>query len=457
MTENTTKGSQVQGIATLLVLNDEIRKISSIREFGFYTTNETHHLIAYHTAYLWEPKAITGVEIIAQSGTAEIDPHAPANLWLVDTIKRILSHDNANTIHSIHAGVSKSDMLGADLNLYAINPHDEFAENILWCPFLNKANAIVGGLIIFRETPFNQDEIKMITWLIASYQYTWLTLQKTTRTMLLKKLKDKPYIIGMLVILAVICLFPTRLTVFGTGSVTPKDPILINAPMQGVIKSFAVSPGDKVKAGQLLLLMDQSDLLAQLEVNKRDYLLTQTRLRSAVNEGFDGKDSHSDVPLLRAQLDIDRAHFDYTSSLLAKTEIKSPTDGIVIFDSKEDLVGQPVQTGERILVVANPKSVELKVTIPVANFMQINVGDAGKFFLYGQLSALPIKVRTLGYNAVIQPNKSLAYNFVADFTDKSANPELGGQGNVEIYSARVPFIYYIFRRPLHSLRRALGL
>ncbi len=85
---NKAKHSQIEGLATLLVLNDEIRKLSNIREFGFYSTNETHHLIPYHTAYLWSPKALQGIEIVAQSGIAEIDEHAPANQWLIDTIKK---------------------------------------------------------------------------------------------------------------------------------------------------------------------------------------------------------------------------------------------------------------------------------------------------------------------------------------------------------------------------------
>ncbi len=33
--------SQIEGLATLLVLDDEIRKLTSLREFSFFATNET--------------------------------------------------------------------------------------------------------------------------------------------------------------------------------------------------------------------------------------------------------------------------------------------------------------------------------------------------------------------------------------------------------------------------------
>ncbi len=456
MAENQAKHSQIEGLATLLVLNDEIRKLTNIREFGFYATNETHHLIPYHTAYLWQPRAITGVEIIAQSGIAEIDEHAPANQWLIGVIKSILASPESKKIHNVETHATRADVVGGNLNLRSLNPKDEFADHLLWCPFLNKANELIGGLILFRETPFSADEIKMISWLIASYQYTWHTLLKHKKTQILKKIKERPYLIALGIILVFIMIFPTRLTVFGTGTVSPKDPVLINAPMQGVIKSFAVNPGEQVKAGQLLLTLDKADLLADVEVSKRDYMLTQARLRSAINEGFDNPVSRSEIPLLRAQLAIDQAHLDYTNSLLAKTDIISPAAGIVVFDSKEDWIGQPIQTGERILVVANPAKVEVKISLPVTNFMQMEVGDPGNFYLYGQFTPLSIKLRTLGYNAEIQPNKTLGYQLIADFTNPKDTPQLGSQGNVELYGRRVPFIYYILRRPIQASRRMFG-
>lgn len=457
MSDNRTKHSQIEGLATLLVLNDEIRKLASIREFGFYSTNETHHLIPYHTAYLWQPKAVVGIEIVAQSGIAEIDEHAPANQWLIGVIKKIRSSPEAKIIHTIDTHQTQNDVQGGELNLHKLNPDDEFADHLLWCPFLSKSNELLGGLILFRETTFSEDEIKMITWLIASLQYTWHTLQKQRKTAFLKSLRQKPYLIAMLVAIIVILLFPTRLTVFGTGSVVPKNPVLINAPMQGVIKSFTVDPGAMVKPGQLLLTLDKTDLQSDVEVNKRDLLLTQAKLRSAINEGFSNDAARSEVPLLRAQQSIDQAHLDYTNSLLDKTEITSPAAGIVVFDSKEDWIGQPIQTGERILVVADPNSLEVKISLPVTNFMQMQVGDVGNFYIYGRLSPLPIKIRTLGYNAEILPNKALGYQLIADFVNPDDKPQLGSQGNVEIYGRRVPFIYYILRRPIQAARLFIGL
>ncbi|HSW69308.1 MAG TPA: HlyD family efflux transporter periplasmic adaptor subunit [Gammaproteobacteria bacterium] len=442
--------TQIEGLATLLVLDDEIRKLGNLREFSFFATNETHRLIQYHTAYLWQIKELINIRVLAQSGTAEIDSNAPTIQWVKQQIELIHSSKNAKEIHQVNL----LEETHSEKNTYK---PDELPQYLLWCPLFNKANELNGGLILFREKYFSESEIKMLQWLIASYQYTWLLLVKTSKLPPWKKFREKPYFIMLALVVSGILFFPVRISVLGTGTVVPKLPVLINAPMQGVIKSFAVSPGDSVQAGQLLLTLDKSDLLSTAEVNKKDYLLTQAKLRATINASFNNHESNAEIPILQAQLAIDKAHLDYTNTLLEKSDIKSPIAGIVVFDSKEDWVNQPVQTGERILVVADPKQVKLKVFLPVADLIKLEVGSKGDFFLYGQLGTLPLRITTLGYNAKLLPNKILAYQLSAEFTNTKDTPQLGAQGTVRLYGNRVPLIYYLIRRPLQAMRQTLGI
>lgn len=455
---NKNSQSQIEGLATLLVLDDEIRKLTNLREFSFFATNETHRLIPYHTAYLWQSKELIDIYILAQSGTAEIDASAPTNQWLKEKINILKSDSKAREIHQIDL-LAQSDSEKTSAEKFSSTDYkpEELPQYLLWCPLFNKANVLNGGLIIFRETPFSEAEIKMLQWLIASYQYTWSILIKTSKLPPWKKFREKPYFIMLSIIVLSVLLFPVRLSVLGTATVVPKTPILINAPMQGVIKSFAVTPGQSVKAGQLLVTLDKTDLLSTAEVNRKDYLLTQAKLRATINAGFNKSEATSDIPILQAQLAIDKAHLDYTNELLAKADITSPIAGIVVFDSKEDWINQPVQTGERILIVADPKQVKLKIYLPVADLIKLEVGSNGDFFLYGQLGTLPIRITTLGYNAKLLPNKILAYQLSADFTDPGDNPQLGAQGTARLYGNRVPLIYYLIRRPLQAMRQTLGI
>lgn len=443
--------AQIEGLATLLVLYDEIKRLANLREFGFFSTNETHRLVAYHTAYLWEKKEFIGTDIVAQSGTAEFDPHTSINLWLKERIQFILAGEYAKQIHSFNISDFSKDI------------QDSWPESLpqffLWCPFTENQLDPTGGLVFFKEEAFKDSEIKMLRWLLASYQYTWHILIKPKASDKWQKLKKKPYFFTLIIIIICILLFPVKLSVIGNGTVIAKEPALINAPMQGIIKSFAVTPGSHVKKGQLLLILDDTDLVSSSKVNLRDYSLTETKLRTAINEAFNDQTKRTEVPVLQAQLAIDKAKLDYTKKLLEKTRVTSPIDGIVIFDSTEDWIGQPVQTGERILQVADPDHLKLKIELPVAERINLEVGGMGEFFMQGQLASIPIKITTLGYNAKIMPNKILIYEMQADIieTDSSNMPQLGAQGTVKLYGQRVPFLYYLIRRPLQAIRQRVGI
>jgi hypothetical protein len=428
-----------------------LRKLINLREFGFFSTNETHRLIPYHTAYLWEKRDLLGIHLIAQSGISELDTHAPTNQWLMETINKIREHPKAKEIHAIdfdHPNIAEISERRWPESL----PHF-----VIWCPLLTKSNELTGGLVFFRDTEFSESEIKMLIWLIASYQYTWRILSKPPRISVWRKLKEKPYITTLAIIIIIILLFPIRLSVLATGVVSPKNPILINAPMQGVIKSFAVSPGERVVPGQLLVSLDKTDLQATASVNQKDLQLTEAKLRTAINEGMSDPQSRSEIPVLQAQLAVDNAHLNYANELLKKADMVSPIAGLVVFDSKEDLLGQPIRAGERILTIADPHNVELKISLAVSDVIKLEPGNKGEFFLYGQLSGISIKLRTLGYNAKLLPNKILAYQLIGDFIDPKNAPQLGATGTVRLYGKRVPLIYYLIRRPLQALRQRFGI
>lgn len=453
MTTNTNDKThaQMEGLATLLVLNDEIRRVTNVREFGFFTTNETHRLIPYHLAFLWRKKEPFGLELLTQSGTPEIDNHSIANQWLKGKISEIAATPEAKKIHQVD--LAESELKAANKDQASLWTDSLFPNYLLWCPLFNKFNEVTGGLVYLREKPFSEAEIKMISWLISSYQYTWTSFLKHKKSDIIKFIKKKPVIIAVIIIL----LFPIRLSVLANATVVPKDPVLINAPIEGVIKSFAVVPGQVVKAGQLLFTMDKTDLESNADVSQKELMLTEAKLRTAINQGIDNEQISAEVPILKAQMAIDNAHIQYTNTLLAKTNVTSPISGVVVFDSKEDWVGQPVRTGERILVVTDPHKVELKIMLPITNVIELQIGSDGDFYLYGGLKSVPVQIKTLGYNAKLMPNKILSYELSADFTDNDNLPQLGVQGTVRLYGKHVPLIYYLLRRPIQSIRQSFGI
>ena len=99
--------------------------------------------------------------------------------------------------------------------------------------------------------------------------------------------------------------------------------------------------GDRVKRGQLLALLDPTDLTIQArsdaaEIRRLAALLAQQerlveRQQNLVRRGFISKNAADDATAqrdaLRAQLAVARAHADAGTSNLAKTRVLAPVDG----------------------------------------------------------------------------------------------------------------------------------
>lgn len=448
----------VEGLATLLVLQDQVKKLKNLREFGYFTTNETHRLMHFNIAYLWQKWELFDVNILAQSEVGEIDQKTPTNQWVKDIIKSFLNGANSGKIQifdfqDLSSSMEERPEIKKSLTK---NWPEVLPRYILWSPFLDTMGDISGGLIFFRDHAFTAQELKMFGWLASNYQYTWQFLTKSRLILFRKLFRKRNTLIIFGIIIAGIMLFPIRLSVVSNAIVGPKSPALINAPIAGIIKEFLVKPGDIIKTGQLLVVLDKKDIQNSLEVNQKKLLLTEAKLRSANTQGYDKTETRSEIPILEADLAINKAEVEYTKAVLDKTDIVSPVDGIAVFDSKEDWVGQPVQAGENIMTIADPNQVELKIELPVSELIDLKVGDKGKFYVYGQFSEMAVQLTSLGYSAKMLPNKTLAYLFIAEFIDKKNIPRLGSQGTVRLYGDYVPMVYYLFRRPLQYIRQLFG-
>jgi hypothetical protein len=448
----------LQGLATLLVLQDQVKNLTNLKEFGYFTTNETHRLLHFNTAYLWQKWELFDIQLLAQSEVAEIDQQTPANQWVKEAIKSILKIPNSRVIQAFDFGKSNPNPdTKVELNQDVVKTWpDVLPRHVLWSPFLDLSDEISGGLLLFRENPFTEQEVKMFRWLANNYQYTWQFLTKNNLIYFHRLFKKRVSLTILSVIAVGILLFPLRLSVVASATVSPKSPAFINAPIPGVIKEFLVKPGERVKSGQLLLELDKRDLQNSVAVTQKKFLYTQAKLRSATSQGYNKTDVRSEVPILQAELAVNKAELEYTQSILNKTDIYSPIDGVAVFDSKEDWLGQPVQAGENILTIADPNQVELKIALPTSELINLEVGTLGKFYVYGQLSEVPVSITTLGYNAKMMPNKTLAYQFIAEFTDPASAPRLGSQGTVRLYGHYVPLFYYLLRRPMQAIRQIFG-
>ncbi len=128
-------------------------------------------------------KRLQGRQLLMQSGTAEIDQTAPINRWLKQKIHTLCLSDNAKKIWQ--GSLTPEDLSPENKNAgdnAETNTTDQLWRDVLQKTFYGARYStrvmIYRGADFFREKPFSESEIKMLQWLIGSYQYTWIVLTK---------------------------------------------------------------------------------------------------------------------------------------------------------------------------------------------------------------------------------------------------------------------------------------
>jgi hypothetical protein len=153
-----------------------------------------------------------------------------------------------------------------------------------------------------------------------------------------------------------------------------------------------------------------------------------------------------------------RLETEYIKDLLEKAQIKSPRDGIAIFDDPSEWVGKPVAAGERVMIIANEDEIEIEAWLSVNNAIELPRDARVTFYLNtSPLSPIEGTVKSIGYEAVQRPDSTYAYRLRADVTSKNLNQRIGLKGTAKVSGRYVPLAYWVLRRPLAIARQFLGL
>jgi multidrug efflux pump subunit AcrA (membrane-fusion protein) len=252
-------------------------------------------------------------------------------------------------------------------------------------------------------------------------------------------------------------LLPVHLTVLAPAELVSAHPVVIRAPVDGVIGQFQVQPNQMVKAGQPLFTFDEAALDARRDVATQALAAAQAEFRQSEQQAMSDDKPKAQLALLFGKIAEKRAEADYLTAQVERARVTAPQDGMALFDDPSEWVGRPVQTGERIMRIAAPDDVEVEAWLPIGDAIALpQHADVRLYLAASPLSALAAQVRYVAHDAVPRPDGTYAYRVRAKL-DAPAAQRVGAKGTVKISGARVPLIYWIVRRPLATIRQALGI
>jgi hypothetical protein len=311
-----------------------------------------------------------------------------------------------------------------------------------------------GGLLLAASAPWADGHQALADMLISAYSHAWHSLRKPDRRKAalshLKTFRWR-YLLATLLIM----LYPSRQYVIAPAEVVPRHPLVVTAPLHGVIREVHVQPNQSVSAGEVLFEIDDVDLQNQLVLARRSLAITEAEYIRNSHASFECDECRAQAAELLAVMERDRASMAITVQQIERTRVLSPSIGVAVFSDINEWKGRPVRTGERVMLISNPEDTALRIDLPIDDAIAIDPGADVVF--YPNISPLLSYRATLyqtSYESTISANQALAYPLFAEFSNDAAR--LGLRGNAKIYGGRAPVIYLIMRKPAAWLRRTLA-
>lgn len=441
-------GRQVLGLTALLQLQKRARHVRSEQELGFLMVNDTFGLVRYRQALAWRRAARGEGTVLAVSGLSSADADSPYARYAC----RLLSaHGDPAAIRVL----STAD-LPVDL---AAEWSDYLPAHGLWLPLTALDERHLGGLLLAREEPWTEADRVLLENLGDAYAHAWGALTKQQRrwhhdAARLKSLRTLAY--GA-VALAILSLFPIRLSALAPAEVIPQAPTVVRAPFDGVVDKFLVAPNQPVTEDQPLFQLDPVRLQNRLNVANAALEAADAEYRQTAQQAVFDEKAKAQLVVLQGKRDQAAAEVVYVQDLMKRVVVRAPRAGLAVFADVNDWIGKPVTQGERVLTVAEPKDVELEIKLPVADAIAMDVGDPVSLFLnIDPQHPLDATIRLAAYQPEVGPDGVAAYRLKATFDASQAPVRIGLQGTAKIYGQRTTLFYHLFRRPLAALRQRLG-
>ncbi|SFL69010.1 efflux RND transporter periplasmic adaptor subunit [Pelosinus propionicus] len=128
--------------------------------------------------------------------------------------------------------------------------------------------------------------------------------------------------------------------VSATGTIKPVNMVDISSKITGLIKEVRVLENEQVKAGQILILLDDKRLMAQVSQSRAKLENTSANYQRNLQLNRIGAISNQQLDASVMDYSVAQATYDDAVSQLDDTVIKAPIDGVII--------GKPIPAGQTV-------------------------------------------------------------------------------------------------------------
>ncbi|MGC2857215.1 HlyD family efflux transporter periplasmic adaptor subunit [Novispirillum sp. DQ9] len=437
-------------LLTLLQLEKEARHADSEAALRYVAVNRTRALVAYRQAGLLLRSLDGAWSVEAVSDVAVLERDAPFVRWLARLGRLLEGAVGTAAPAPVTAAVVAEEERANWLEFCA--PHG------LWLPLRHPSGMVLGALLLLRDRPFEENEGVLGERIADTYAHAWRAAAPGRWKRRIGRQRRRALMTAAAVAVLAVLAVPMHQSALAPGQVVPRDAAVVSAPLDGVVEAFHVRPNQQVTPGDPLFSFEAAMLRNALAVAEEELAVAEAELRTTTQGAFHDTDGRSKLALLRSRVDLKRAERDWAAERLSRVVVKADRAGLAVFHDVSDWIGRPVATGEKVLVIADPQSVELRLHLAVADAIALEPGAEVRLFLdVAPLEPLRATLVHAAYEPEMSDDQVLGYRVVARLDDGQAPPRIGLQGTAKIEGPLAPLAFHLFRRPLAAARQTLGL
>lgn len=161
----------------------------------------------------------------------------------------------------------------------------------------------------------------------------------------------------------------------------PESRNFVSASFSGVLRTATVKPGDVVKAGDTIALLEGEALS-----------LARSTAAAKAEEAFRRRDAAirekriTEAELARNEGEAAAAERDLLDWQLASLDLKAPVDGVVLASPLEQSAGAPVREGDVIAEIAPLEHIRVRFDVPVESLSRLTAPAKAELHMDGASS-----------------------------------------------------------------------
>ncbi len=433
----------------LLNLEREARQAETEAELGYLIVNGSRVAVQYRQALLLLRSGPAKHRVVAVSSLSAIDRNSTFIRWIERLAGEKLAGENATKIVSFDA---RAKLAGSDLDASSY-PFSKMA----FLPLQLRDGTVFAYLLLTREADWDERSLVAGARLCETFSHAWEFISGPKRAK--RKLKSKSLLLALGAAGIVLAGFlPVPLSALAPAEVTPANPFVVAAPIDGVVETIAVDPNTMVKKGDVLFRYNDTDLRNRLKLAGQAVSVAEARYQQSVRTSFADAKAKRELSIAQSELQLKAGEYDYARELMDKAVVTAGSSGLIIFADKDTWTGRPVSTGERIMRIADPAKVEMTLSLPVADAIVLEKDAPVQLYLDSDpLKAISGKLVSASFHAQPDGAGTLSYNVRATFDANDQDiPRIGLRGTAKVYGEDVSLAYFLFRKPLSVVRQWIG-